>query len=89
MQVAKAAESTASRLWAIALAPASTCASANPTALTDLHPEVRDWCRRRGPAVPAADGWRRYVLVWFTRPPADQAGTFQASVYDVKLYGYR
>lgn len=29
----------------------------------------------------------RYVLVWFTRLPPDQAGTFQASVYDIKLRG--
>jgi len=30
----------------------------------------------------------RYVLVWFTRLPPDQAGTFQASVYDIKVFGY-
>jgi len=29
------------------------------------------------------------VLVWFTRLPPDQAGTFQASVYDIKVLGYR
>jgi len=29
----------------------------------------------------------RYVLVWFTRLPADPAGTFQASVYNIKLTG--
>jgi hypothetical protein len=29
----------------------------------------------------------RYVLLWFTRLPADPAGTFQASVYDIKLEG--
>jgi hypothetical protein len=29
----------------------------------------------------------RYVLLWFTRLPADQAGTFQASVYNIKLTG--
>jgi len=29
----------------------------------------------------------RYVLVWFTRLPPDQAGTFQVSVYDIKLRG--
>lgn len=29
----------------------------------------------------------RYVLVWFTKLPADQAGTFQASVYSIKLQG--
>ena len=31
----------------------------------------------------------RYVLVWFTRLPPNQAGTFQASVYDIKVLGYR
>jgi Helix-turn-helix domain len=30
----------------------------------------------------------RYVLVWFTRLPADPAGTFQALVYDVSLEGH-
>jgi cytoskeletal protein RodZ len=29
----------------------------------------------------------RYVLLWFTRLPADPAGTFQASVYNIKLTG--
>jgi len=29
----------------------------------------------------------RYVLLWFTRLPADEAGTFQASVYDISLSG--
>jgi transcriptional regulator with XRE-family HTH domain len=30
----------------------------------------------------------RYVLVWFTRLPADSSGNFQAHVYDVSLQGY-
>jgi helix-turn-helix protein len=30
----------------------------------------------------------RYVLVWFTRLPADRAGTFQAGVYNVSLQGH-
>jgi len=29
----------------------------------------------------------RYVLIWFTRLPRDSAGTFQASVYDIRLEG--
>lgn len=29
----------------------------------------------------------RYVLIWFTRLPPDTSGTFQASVYDVRLEG--
>jgi cytoskeletal protein RodZ len=37
------------------------------------------------PATPAPG---RYVLVWFTRLPADPAGTFQADVYDVRLSGH-
>jgi hypothetical protein len=30
----------------------------------------------------------RYVLIWFTSLPPDQAGTFQASVYNVWLRGW-
>jgi Helix-turn-helix domain len=30
----------------------------------------------------------RYVLVWFTSLPRDPAGTFQASVYDIRLEGH-
>jgi hypothetical protein len=29
----------------------------------------------------------RYVLIWFTRLPADPAGTFQASVHNLRLEG--
>jgi len=29
----------------------------------------------------------RYVLIWFTRLPPDTPGTFQASIYDVRLEG--
>ncbi len=31
----------------------------------------------------------RYVLIWFTQLPPDSSGTFQASVYNVRLAGYR
>ena len=30
----------------------------------------------------------KYVLIWFTRLPADATGTFQASVYDIHLHGH-
>jgi helix-turn-helix protein len=30
----------------------------------------------------------RYVLLWFTRLPADPAGTFQAGVYNIRLAGH-
>ena len=30
----------------------------------------------------------RYVLVWFTRLPPDQAGTFQVAVHGITLNGY-
>lgn len=30
----------------------------------------------------------RYLLIWFTQLPPDPAGTFKASVYDVRLKGY-
>jgi hypothetical protein len=36
---------------------------------------------------PAAPIDARFVLIWFTRLPADPAGTFQASVYDIRLEG--
>ena len=36
------------------------------------------------PATPAQG---RYVLIWFTGLPRDPAGTFQASVYDLRLDG--
>lgn len=35
----------------------------------------------------AAPSRGRYVVIWFTRLPQDQAGTFQASVYSIKLQG--
>jgi hypothetical protein len=31
----------------------------------------------------------RYVLIWFTRLPPDASGTFEASVYNVRLEGHR
>ena len=36
--------------------------------------------------TPPAHG--RYVLVWFTSLPRDPAGTFQASVYNIRLEGH-
>jgi hypothetical protein len=30
----------------------------------------------------------RYLLIWFTQLPTDSAGTFKASVYDVRLKGF-
>jgi eukaryotic-like serine/threonine-protein kinase len=30
----------------------------------------------------------RYVVIWFTRLPADASGTFQVSVFDVRLEGW-
>ena len=31
----------------------------------------------------------RYVLIWFTKLPADASGSFQASVYNVTVQGSR
>ena len=31
----------------------------------------------------------RYLLVWFTLLPPDSTGTFQASVYNIKIVGRR
>ena len=36
---------------------------------------------------PATPAHGRYVLIWFASLPPDQTGTFQASVYDVRLEG--
>ena len=38
---------------------------------------------------PTSPSQGRYVLVWFTKLPADTAGTFQASVYSIKVQGSR
>jgi cytoskeletal protein RodZ len=46
---------------------------------TDVHGAVR--LRLSSPAR------ARFVLIWFTRLPPDSTGTFQASVYDVRLEG--
>lgn len=37
---------------------------------------------------PATAPRGRYVLVWFTRLPPDRAGTFQASLYRIRLWGH-
>jgi hypothetical protein len=37
--------------------------------------------------APSAPARGRYVLVWFTRLPQDSAGTYQASVYDIRVSG--
>jgi serine/threonine protein kinase len=45
---------------------------------------VGGWARiRLGAPVRA-----RYVMIWFTRLPADSSGTFQVSVFDVRLDGW-
>jgi eukaryotic-like serine/threonine-protein kinase len=31
----------------------------------------------------------RYVLIWFTKLPADSSGTFQVSVFDVRVQGWQ
>ena len=31
----------------------------------------------------------RYVLIWFTKLPPDNAGTYQASVYRITVQGHR
>ena len=37
----------------------------------------------------AAPARGRYVLIWFTQLPPDGSGTFEASVYNVRLEGHR
>lgn len=36
----------------------------------------------------SAPAHARYVVIWFTRLPADSSGTFQVSVFDVRLEGW-
>jgi cytoskeletal protein RodZ len=57
--------------------------------LADLKPVARASNAGQVVQLRAQPTRGRYVLVWFTRLPPDQAGTFQVSVYDVKVFGYR
>jgi hypothetical protein len=63
------------------------CIGATPT-LADLSP-VSHAVNAGGVVhlrlVTPAHG--RYVLIWFTSLPPDPAGTFQASVYSIRLRG--
>jgi Helix-turn-helix domain len=56
--------------------------------LADLPPVARsanaDGVVHLRPATPAHG---RYVLIWFTSLPPDPAGTFQATLYDLRLEG--
>jgi len=58
-------------------------------ALADLKPVARATDVGHVVQLRAQPTRGRYVLVWFTRLPPDQSGTFQVSVYDVKVFGYR
>ncbi len=60
----------------------------NSPALASLPPVARANGGGGLVQLKAAPTQGRYVLVWFTKLPPDQAGTFQVSVYDVKLVGY-
>ena len=56
--------------------------------LADLRPVAR--ATDAGGLVtmrPASPAKARYLLVWFTRLPPDSSGTFEATVYDVRLHG--
>ena len=58
-------------------------------ALTGLPPAAR--ANNAGGVVRLRLTWPahgRYVLVWFTRLPADPVGTFQAGVYNIRLDGH-
>ena len=58
--------------------------------LTDLPP-VAGVANAGGAAglTPGTPASGRYVLIWFTKLPADAAGTFQASVYGVSVQGHQ
>jgi hypothetical protein len=43
---------------------------------------------RRVPRLKTDRTRGRFVLVWFTKLPPDHAGTFQVSVYDIRLRGH-
>jgi transcriptional regulator with XRE-family HTH domain len=56
--------------------------------LADLLPVARS---SGGGAVTLAPGHpvaARYLLIWFTRLPADSSGTYQAAIYHVRLTGF-
>jgi cytoskeletal protein RodZ len=56
-------------------------------AMADLRPIARV-SAAGGVIAPQFSAARaRYLLVWFTRLPADQAGTFQASVAEIRVSG--
>ena len=60
----------------------------NVPALADLHTVAR--AANAGGVVqlqPADTVRGRYLLIWFTSLPPDQAGTFQASVSSIRLEG--
>jgi cytoskeletal protein RodZ len=61
----------------------------NVPVLTNL----REVASSRGPGGtvgmwPSAPVRARYVLIWFTRLPPDDSGTYQAAVYNVHLHGH-
>ena len=60
------------------------------TSLADLRPVAR--VTGAGGQVHlrlAKPAHGRYVLIWFTRLPPDSSGTYEVSVYDVRLQGVR
>ncbi|MGN6677512.1 MAG: helix-turn-helix domain-containing protein [Streptosporangiaceae bacterium] len=61
----------------------------NVPTLSRLRPVARATGAARTVRMHAKPRHGRYVLIWFTRLPADHAGTFQASVYNVTLLGSR
>jgi hypothetical protein len=61
----------------------------NVAALANL-PVVASTARAGGTVGmwPSAAVRARYVLIWFTRLPPDDQGTYQAAVYSVHLHGH-
>ena len=61
----------------------------NQPVLADLLPVARS--TGSGGTVTLAPGHpvaARYLLIWFTRLPADNSGTYQATIYHVRLTGF-
>jgi cytoskeletal protein RodZ len=59
----------------------------NVPALADLRPVAATADAGGTVRLPLTAARGRYVLIWFTKLPPDNSGTFQASVADVRLAG--
>ena len=71
-------------------APPSSYAPAASPVLADLHTVATS--AGAGSTVElslTSPAHARYLLIWFTKLPPDNAGTYQASIYAIKVRGLR